>query len=706
MVRKCNKIIAKKEIGKYCESDCAEFHPEILNNSEHNNIKGIKHIHIDNTDEYCCCESDKKDKSKYTCGCDEDDKIHAPHMSCGCSECCHANDEDVSGLSKILLAVGVLFLVLAVITSFFKIRFIPQIFYFISYISIGYKTFQSLVRALKEKQFFGETTLMTVSSLGAMIIGEMIEGCMVMLLFRFGEILEHKAIEKSEDNIKRLLEMSPKIAERILPDGTVEKVSPTNLVIGDIVLVKAGGTIPCDGEVIEGCTNTDTSSITGESVPMVAERGSSVRCGYISLDGSLKVKVTSSYEDNSFSRILNILSENNKRKSKSETFFTKFARLYTPIVIALALVIVAAGSIITEDISSWIYKGLVFLATSCPCAFVISVPLTFFFGLGECAKNGLLVKGSEYIEKTSKINVVAFDKTGTLTKGEPVIVSVITALGYDENTIISYCASLEKNSNHPIAAKIVEYAEDHSVSTFEATDILEIPGEGISGIVNGKKIKCGNHKIIKSDNILKTDDNTTKVYILLDETPIGVIQLSDTVKPEAPEVMRNLKKLGISRILMLTGDNEGSSAQTAEMCGITEVFSCLEPHEKAKITEQAKSENTKGITAFIGDGINDAPVLSVADVGIAVGSTGSDICVETADVVILGSTLEVLPKGIRCTRKIMSRVKFNISFALIVKALILILAVFGIANMWTAVFGDVGITVIVILNALRKIRIK
>ncbi len=597
-------------------------------------------------------------------------------------------------------------LVCAIVTSIFNIGYLPEILYGVSYLCIGYETFRALFFALKRKDFFSETTLMTVSSLGAMIIGEMIEGCMVMLLFRLGEMLEHKAIESSENNIKRFLDMSPKIARRVLQDGTSEKISPQKLQVGDTVLVKAGESVPCDGEVISGCSNTDTSSITGESVPAIIEEGCAVRCGYISLDGTLTIRVTASYEDNSFSKILGILSENSKKKSKSESFIRKFAKVYTPIVMVMSLLVMLVGSIVTSDIASWVYRGLVFLATSCPCALVISVPLTFFFGVGESARHGLLVKGSEYIEKTSKINVVAFDKTGTLTKGEPDIVSVLSVSGYSENEVMALCASIEKYSNHPIAAKIVKCARDRKLKLYDVSDIREIPGEGISGITDGKSIKCGNDRIMKDRKIFGTMLDTTKVYVLLDDTPVGVIQLSDTVKTESEKVLHSLYTMGISRCVMLTGDNDGSARDAAEKCGINEVYSALEPHGKTEIMKKIRAENKNGVTAFVGDGINDAPVLAVADVGIAVGSTGADLSVETADAVILGSTLEALPKGIKCAKKIMARVKFNIVFSLLVKALILVLAIFGIANMWIAVFGDVGVTILVILNALRKINVK
>ena len=693
--------MSKKKNNHSCNGSCCQCSGEC---SEHGNcdhdehIMHIKHIHVDDPDN---CDCGCHDNRHTNCCINEDEHLHS--YSCSC-DCCH--EEEASPLSKILLSIGILLLICAVIASFLKIIYLPTILYALSYICIGYDTFRSLIHSFHEKNYFGETTLMTVSSLGAMMIGETMEGCMVMLLFRLGEILEHKAMEKSEDNIRRLLEMSPEIAERINNDGTTEKVSPEDLIPGDIVLVKAGNTIPCDGEVMEGCANTDTSSITGESVPVVAEQGTSVRCGYIALDGSLKVKVTVSYKDNSFSKILSILSENNRKKSRSEKFIARFARIYTPIVMALAAAVMIFGSLLTGDISSWIYKGLVFLATSCPCAFVISVPLTFFFGIGECAKNGLLVKGSEYIEKTSKITIAAYDKTGTLTKGEHDITSVITAEGHDSEEIIRLCASLEVNSGHPIAKRIVKYAEDHSINLLPADNVREISGEGIEGVGGGRKVKCGNSKILKDKKIFNSSDNTTKVYVIIDDVPVGVIQLSDTIRIESPLVIKELKKLGTSRIIMLTGDNSGSACEIAEKCGITEVYSSLEPHKKTSIIEKIIDEEPESIVAFIGDGINDAPVLSAADIGIAVAGTGSDISIETADAVILGTSLEALTKGIRCTRRIMARVKFNIAFALTVKALILILALFGIANMWTAVFGDVGVTVLVILNALRRIRIK
>ena len=681
-----------------CSSTKCNCHEDNNKHSQISEDHSKKHnCHCESDHSKCGCNSKAENECK-TCG------KPGPNIACDCG--CD-NDHKDSKISKILFSFGTAMLIFAVITSLLGVKYVPSVLYVLSYISIGCQTFVSLAKAFRNKVYFGENTLMTVSSLGAMIIGEAIEGCMVMLLFRIGEMLEHKAVENSENNIKKLLDMSPKIAERITADGTCEKISPKQLCIGDIVVVKPGASIPCDGEVTEGCANTDTSSITGESVPLSVEPGSVVRCGYINLDSPLKIKVTSLYEDNSFSKIISILSENCRKKSRSEAYITKFAKVYTPIVMVSSLLIMLLGSIITGNVFEWIYKGLVCLAASCPCAFVISVPLTFFLGAGESAKNGLLVKGSEYIEKLSKLNVIAFDKTGTLTKGDPEVVSVTTYSEYSRDKIVSLCASVEQYSSHPLAVKIAKYATDNSVILTDSSDIKEVPGEGISGIIDGKVIKCGNAKILQSESVLKTSNNsTTKVYICENEKLIGLIEMSDTLRNESYDVVQNLYTLGIRRIAMITGDNSASALDSAEQCGITEVYSQLDPCEKTEILKKIKQENQDGITAFVGDGINDAPVLSVADIGIAVGGTGADISVETADAVILGTTIDIVVKGIKCAKTIMSRVRFNIAFAIIVKTLIMILAFLGVANMWIAVFGDVGVTLIVILNALRKIKIK
>jgi len=606
---------------------------------------------------------------------------------------------------KVLILFGVILLISAFAVSFFDFIPMSRLLYAVSYLFLGHSTFIKLRNSLKEKEFFGEATLMTVSSLGAMLVGEMAEGCMVMLLYNIGEMLEEKARKRSDDNIKKLLDISPKIAERLLPDGTTEPVIPKELEIGDTVIVKGGQIIPCDGEILEGNISVDTSSITGESKPLLCEPGSCVRCGYISLDGSVKIRVTASYEDNSFSKIIDILSNVGKRKTKSETFIRRFAGIYTPIVIFASFTVMIIGSIVTGDIAAWIYRGLIFLATSCPCAFVISVPLTFYFGIGELTKSGLLVKGSEYIEKLSKITSVAFDKTGTLTTGMLDIVSVKRTGEQDKKDIIALCASLEAFSDHPIAVRITDYAKKTGIALLPATDVRELPGVGICGKVCGRSLVCGNRKAVPADISINTSERTTNVYVVADGKLLGIIELADTIRPEAAQTVADLSRCGIKHFTMLTGDNAASAGSIADQCGITDIRSDLLPHEKVDLIREAMTVNVNGATAFVGDGLNDAPVLAVADVGIAVGGTGSEISVETADAIILGQSLLAIPRGIKGAKKLIKRVYFNIVFSLGAKLLILILALLGVANMWIAVFGDVGVMIIVILNSLRKLRI-
>ncbi len=637
---------------------------------------------------------------------------------CHCSSCaCHSCGEDnhnhnhehkhthESGrLKKILLIVGAAVFVLAIVFQLLKIPATPAVLYAAAYLLIGLDTFGELIEAFREKEFFGETTLMIVASLGAMIIGEMAEGCMVMLLFAIGEMLEVKAQSKSKKNIEQLLSLKPKFAVKLGDDGNEIKVLPEELSVGDTVVVKAGDTIPCDGEVVCGIANADTSSITGESAPCVLEVGKNVRCGYISLDGSLKIKVAAAYADNTFSKILEIISKNSERKSKSESFVTRFARVYTPIVMSMALLVMLCGSIATGNISSWIYRGLVFLATSCPCALVISVPLTFFFGIGEMSKVGLLVKGSEYVERLAGIRTVALDKTGTVTKGELCVVNAAFAEGEDENEILSLCASVESGSNHPIAAEVVRYALEKGAQLYPADDIREIPGVGMSGKVRGYSISVGNKKILSEAVRFDISEETTKVYITKDGKAAGVVELSDTVRPEAQGVIKKLHALGVKKTVMLTGDIGANAEAVASFCGIDEVHAELVPQEKAEILESIIKQ-TDGEVAFIGDGINDAPVLALSDIGIAVGGSGAQIAVETADAVILGSSLEAVSKGIKASKTVITRVRFNVIFAISVKLAIMLLTLLGYANMWIAVFGDVGVTLLVILNSLRKFKV-
>lgn len=631
---------------------------------------------------------------------------------CNCSSCsCHSHTEDSHNhehknekVKKIMFAAGTVVFVCAVVLQLVKISVLPVVLYAVAYILIGFDNFCELFEGLREKDFFGETTLMTVSSLGAMIIGEMAEGCMVMLLFAAGEMLEEKAAGRSKRNIAQLLSLKPKFAVRLSQSGTEEMVLPEKLCVGDIVIVKAGDTIPCDGVVLSGNADADTSSITGEGLPRALSAGDSVRCGYISLDGALKIRVTAAYADNTFSKILEIVAGNSEKKSRSESFVKKFARIYTPGVMISALLVMVLGSIITGNMGTWIYRGLVFLATSCPCAFVISVPLTFFFGIGEMSRTGLLVKGSEYVEKLSKVRVFAFDKTGTITRGKLTVVNTVFSAGVSEQEALSLCASLESCSNHPLAEHIVSYVREKGITVHSAENVSEIPGVGVSGLVLGKRVFAGSIKGIAENVDFTLSENTAKVYICADEKTLGVIELSDEIRPEAPDVIKALGQLNVKRTVMLSGDTIASAENTARLCGIGEVYAELLPQEKSALLGDI-TESCTDTVAFVGDGINDAPVLALADVGIAMGGEGAQIAVETADAVLLGSSLDALVRALKTARSVMSRVRFNVIFAISIKLAILLLSLVGFANMWIAVFGDVGVTMLVILNSLRKFRV-
>lgn len=647
------------------------------------------------------------DMSKCRCSHTHEKHNESPSLSCRCGhseasyDCCgHGDGEEKAG--RVTLVVGSAVFAAAIITQLLKLPIVPSVLYIIAYIFIGFGTFRELLEAVLEGDIFGENTLMTVSSIGAMIIGEMAEGCAVMLLFAIGEMLEHKARKSSESTIERMLASRPKHAARLMSDGTYELVSPELLAVGDIVTVNAGEAFPCDGEVTEGTASVDTSQITGESLPVAVKKGDRVRFGYISLDGSITVRVSTAYKDNTFSKILETISGCSERKSKSEHFVGRFARIYTPVVMICAVLVMIIGGMVTGDISTWIYRGLVFLAASCPCAFVISVPLTFFFGISEMTRLGLLVKGSEYLERIAKIKTVAFDKTGTITNGTPSVIRVNAENGYSEAEVISLCASSEQGSNHPIALCITEYAKNNGIELRKASCVREIPGKGIYADIDGRKIACGNKSILRDAVLPAVTNNTIKVYVAVDGSTAGVVELSDEIKKESAFVVSKLKSLGVGKTVMLTGDSSDSAEEVAAKCCIDEVYKGLDPQEKSEVLEELR-KSSDGICAFVGDGINDAPVLTLADVGIAVGGTGAEISLEAADAVILGSSLEALPRGMRAARRVVARVRFNVIFAISVKLAILALTLAGFASMGLAVFGDVGVTIIVILNALRKI---
>lgn len=634
----------------------------------------------------CSCHSDSHSETLCT------NEIHE-----------HSHKED-SKIKRLLFILGVIAFASGIIFQLLDVAFVYPILYIVAYLLIGFDIFCDLIKDFSHKEFFGENTLMVFSSLGAMIIGEMAEGCAVLFLFTIGEAIEGRAQRRAERNIELLLSMKPKKARLIDANDNESEVLPENLKVGDIVMVFAGEVIPCDGEIIQGCANVDTSQITGESVPVFFDTGKSVSCGCISLDGVLKIKVTVPYCDNTFSKIVTTLKNSNEKKSKSENFIRKFARIYTPSVVILAIVVALSGSIFSGDYSVWCYRALVFLASSCPCAFVISVPLIFFFGIGELSKKGFLVKGSEFIEKLSNITTIAFDKTGTITKGTLRVVNFICSENYSQEELLGYALSLESHSSHPIAKEIVSYVKTKKAILFEAENIREISGIGVCGNILGKEVCVGNNRLFEGDSGFDVSGTGTRVFIVVNNRVEGVFELLDEIREDANNLFVRLSRLGIRRNCILTGDNSTSAEAVAKQIGVKEVYSELLPDDKAEILEKIIKENNNGTTAFVGDGINDAPVLALADVGIAMGNNGAGVAVESSDAVILKNTIEILADAISISRKMINRVRFSILFALTVKFAILLLSLFGFANMWLAVFGDVGITLILILNSKRRYR--
>ena len=584
--------------------------------------------------------------------------------------------------------------------QFIVIRIILTIFIFIcgfkfnylfylAYIIIAYDILFKAVKNLFGGKFFDESFLMVIATVGAMCIKELPEAVMVMLLFQIGEFLQDKAVDKSKNSITKLMDIRPEYANKVTADGII-KVSPQEVNLDDIIFVKAGEKIPLDGVIIEGESLLDTSSLTGESVPRAVNIGQEVNSGSINIEGTIKLRVVKTFENSTVSKILQMVESASEKKTKTENFITRFAQVYTPVVVFLAIVIAIVPQFFFAG--NWIERALTFLVISCPCALVISVPLSFFAGIGAASKVGILVKGSVYLEELSRIKTAVFDKTGTLTNGCFEVVEINS----ENPNILKYAALAEASSNHPIA-KVIKKAYGKDV---EEQKITEISGKGIKMKLDGKEILVGNSKLlgINADNNI----NGTLVYVAIDGECIGNIVISDTVKKDSKETIFDLNKKNISTV-MLTGDSEKVAKSIQEQLGIQKVFSELLPNEKVEKLEEIINKN-QGITIFIGDGINDAPVLTRADIGIAMGGLGADAAIEAADVVIMDDKPSKLLDVMKISKKTMRIVKQNIIFAIGVKILFLILSTFGLMTMWGAIFADVGVTLLAVLNALRILK--
>ena len=581
----------------------------------------------------------------------------------------------------------------------------------LSYLAAGYDIPLRACRNLKNGQVFDENFLMTIATLGAFAIGSLEEAVAVMLFYQIGELFNDYAVNKSRKSITDLMDINPEYAN-LLRDGEEEQVDPYEVEIGDTIVIRPGEKVPLDGIVLEGSSTLDTKALTGESVPVEVEAGENIVSGSINLTGLLKVQTTRLFDDSTVAKILELVENASSRKAKAEAFITRFARVYTPAVVILAAMLAVVPPLILGGWSTWIYRACSFLVVSCPCALVISVPLSFFGGLGAASRHGILMKGSNYLEAMGSLDTAVFDKTGTLTTGKFEVTDVSPVQGSREE-LLELAALGEHNSNHPIAQS-VKQAYGKEADTGRIGRVEEISGHGIHAQIqiNGewKEIYIGNQKLMDRQGVTVSTPAAvlgTTLFLAEGTTYLGSIVISDSVRPDVPAMLAGLKKQGVSRLVMLTGDKEEVGKKVAESIGITHVFGNLLPGDKVAKVEQLLAEKTEGKTlAFVGDGINDAPVLARADVGIAMGGIGSDAAVEAADVVIMDDEPSKIVDAICIARKTVRIVKQNIIFAIAVKITVLILVAFGCATMWAAVFGDVGVSVLAILNAIRALSYK
>ena len=580
--------------------------------------------------------------------------------------------------------------------------------YLIPYFVIGWDVLWKAVRNISHGQVFDENFLMSIATIGAFCVGEYPEGVAVMLFYQVGELFQSYSVGRSRQSIAALMDIRPDYANLEKPDGSFEQVDPDEVNIGDIIIVKAGEKIPLDGVVVEGISSLNTSALTGESVPRGVKPGKEVISGCINLNGLLRVKVTKEFGESTVAKILDLVENSSSKKAKSENFITKFARYYTPVVVIGALLLaVIPPLILGGGWNDWIGRALIFLVISCPCALVISIPLSFFGGIGGASKKGILVKGGNYLEALSQTELVVFDKTGTLTKGI-FQVSAVHPGEIEEKRLLELAAMAESFSDHPISKSIRE-AYGKEIDATRVSDVEEMSGRGVKALVDGQTIWAGNGKLMDLAGAKWRECHLhgTVVHVAAGSEYLGHIVISDQVKEDAAQAVQELKALGVRKTVMLTGDKAQVAKEVARQLGVDEVHAELLPGDKVQQVESLlKEKSGKGKLAFVGDGINDAPVLSRADIGIAMGGLGSDAAIEAADIVLMDDHPSKIAEAIRISKKTLRLVKENIVFALAVKVLCLALGAVGLANMWEAVFADVGVSVIAILNASRALKVK
>ena len=644
-------------------------------------------------------------------------KVFVPKVQAGESS---SEEEDTGKIKKKLLIGGVLF-VLGIFVP--KTLFIPKLAVFlVSYLVIGGDVLLSAFKNILNGQVFDENFLMAIATIGAFAIGEYPEGVAVMLFYQLGELLQGIAVNNSRKSIVSLMDIRPDYANIKVGEG-IKKVSPEEIKVGEIIVVKPGEKVPLDGKIVKGASTFDTSALTGESLPREAKAGDDVLSGFINKNGLIEIQVAKVFSESTVSKILYLMENAGSKKSKTENFITKFARYYTPVVVITALIVAIFPPLLIQGatFSDWIYRALIFLVVSCPCALVISIPLGFFGGIGGASRHGILIKGTNYLEVLNNLESIVMDKTGTLTKGifkvtEVNVKNNIKINDFENNKteltkplLLKYAAHIEKFSNHPIAQSIVaEY--ENSVSKVDENvvkDFEEISGFGIKVNINNHQFLSGNSKLMDLENITfdKKENLGTVIYLAADGKYIGNILISDEVKEDSARAIKGMKENGVKEIVMLTGDNEAIGKNIAEKLGIDKVFTELLPNEKVeKLEEIYKTKSEKGKVAFVGDGINDAPVLARADLGIAMGGAGSDAAIEAADVVIMNDEPSKIVTAIKIAKKTKEIVWQNITIAFAIKIVVMALGLFGDATMWEAVFADVGVALLAVLNATRVLR--
>ena len=598
-------------------------------------------------------------------------------------------------------------LFLIALTYRFDNVWINNTLYIISYLLVGLEVLKNACLNIIKGKILDESFLMSVATLGAFLIGELPEAVAVMMFYQVGELFQDYAVDKSKRSIKELMNIRADYAN-IYENGKIKKVNPKEVKIGSTIIVSPGEKIPLDGEIIEGNSSLDTKALTGESIPKDVFCGNNVLSGCINLNGVIKIKVTKEFGESTVSKILDLVENASNKKSKSEKFITKFAKYYTPIIVIIAIILgCIVPFLIKDSYSNWIYRALSFLVVSCPCALVISIPLSFFGGIGGASKIGVLIKGSNYLEMLSKVDTILFDKTGTLTKGI-FDIQKINPIGISKDKLLEMVAYAENYSNHPVADAIKK-AYTKKIDDKKIKDIKEIPGLGIKAKIGKQLVLVGNKKLMQEENInfIECDDIGTILYVAIDKNYCGYILIADEIKDDSKTAIKELKSNGIKQTIMLTGDKRVVALDVSKKLGIDLSYFELLPQDKAKKVEEIlNNKSSNSIVAFVGDGINDAPVLALADIGISMGMVGADSAIEASDVVIMTDELSKIVSAMKISKKTIRIVKENIIFAIFIKIAVLILAALGISSMWQAVFADVGVSIIAVLNALRVLIIK